>query len=548
MLIAIVFFIYTFITCFYTGKLVSEKLLKVSFDNQFHYIGIGIISITAIGRVLSLFITVSWIFQIGILQMTIASVRNGKDGFIPNFIKNNKLLLAIALIIIGFFCSQQSISYDEALYHSSFIAWLNDYGIVKGLGNLHGRLAFDSNWHLFDAIYNFKGLLNQPLNIINGFFLLWILCFFLNERAIRMSDESVKTLSVLAIIFLFFPVVFVYHVIDPSADYVSIFWTFLLLYEVYFFRAKNSHSSMLALVGITVIFLITIKLSVAILVLLGLSIFIDFKATKKYLLPICIIACVIVLPWLASNYLISGYIVYPYININALHPIWKVPDAIAAHEMVGIQYAPFGRWLGMDLDTVKQLDALTRYKLFLVKLRTPDKLMLFAPSVLFLFALLKSLKKEQGDLYKGLAILTAFAGYVIVLVSAPDFRFAAGYIYFILVVVLIKVRFRIPIVVAYLACVAQILVAVKLYAHLKPLVVNPSTHRSNGITFNFMLPEKYPHCPHSTTVIDGQSFYLFNEQMAQFNWDEIPAMYTPANNIHLIGGTLKEGFYTRPSK
>jgi hypothetical protein len=43
-------------------------------------------------------------------------------------------------------------SYDAGLYHLSSIRWISSYPIVPGLGNLHGRLAFNSSYFLFQAL------------------------------------------------------------------------------------------------------------------------------------------------------------------------------------------------------------------------------------------------------------------------------------------------------------------------------------------------------------------------------------------------------------
>ncbi|MDR1863585.1 MAG: hypothetical protein LBQ67_06670, partial [Treponema sp.] len=44
------------------------------------------------------------------------------------------------------------VNYDTDLYHAQTIRWLNEYGTVPGLGNLHSRLGFNSSWHTFAAL------------------------------------------------------------------------------------------------------------------------------------------------------------------------------------------------------------------------------------------------------------------------------------------------------------------------------------------------------------------------------------------------------------
>lgn len=46
----------------------------------------------------------------------------------------------------GAICSRVVVWYDTGLYHALRIQWLHDFGHVRGLGNLHHRLAMESGW------------------------------------------------------------------------------------------------------------------------------------------------------------------------------------------------------------------------------------------------------------------------------------------------------------------------------------------------------------------------------------------------------------------
>ena len=50
-------------------------------------------------------------------------------------------------------------AYDLDLYHIQIIRWLNEYGLVPGIGNLHSRLAIASSWLTLAALIN-----HGPLN------------------------------------------------------------------------------------------------------------------------------------------------------------------------------------------------------------------------------------------------------------------------------------------------------------------------------------------------------------------------------------------------
>ncbi|MGV2435393.1 MAG UNVERIFIED_CONTAM: hypothetical protein LVT10_11320 [Anaerolineae bacterium] len=46
--------------------------------------------------------------------------------------------------------------YDAGLYQIQSVMWSNQFPIVRGLGNLHGRLAFNNSFHLYIAWLNLQ--------------------------------------------------------------------------------------------------------------------------------------------------------------------------------------------------------------------------------------------------------------------------------------------------------------------------------------------------------------------------------------------------------
>lgn len=63
-------------------------------------------------------------------------------------------------------------NYDSGLYHLSAIRWINEYPIVPGLGNLHGRLAFNSSFFTYVAALNLYPYFGNGRSIANSFLML----------------------------------------------------------------------------------------------------------------------------------------------------------------------------------------------------------------------------------------------------------------------------------------------------------------------------------------------------------------------------------------
>ncbi len=543
-------FLYAFGICYFIGASVTA-FLRLQFTNKLYNIGIGLVAITVLARLWAFFFGISWSFQLLLLLLTVFSVWTRKAElrtFITGkYLKANWLVLSILFIAVSFFCSQQSVTYDEGLYHASFIKWLNEYGIVSGVANLHVRLGFNSNWHLFASVFNFDFLFGQPLNQLNGFLALWAVALFLNERMIWADNQRIVRFAYAAVLFILFPLMAVYYFIDPSADYVVAIMALLVFYELYFYKDKKSPFSNIVFIGIIAVFLFTVKLSAFYLILAALLPLVYGRRYPRVLLYFIVAGLLITVPWLLSNYYLSGLLIYPYLNMPVLHPLWKVPEELTKQEILNIRYFPFVRLAGLSREALEHMDMLTKYKLLLLNIRALDKLLIFVTLLLYSYYFIKNLIVKNRDRFKITAVGLGLLGLLITLLSAPDFRFYAGNTYFIICVFIVELRWRIISArFAVLVCFAEIILTVFLYVRFKPKVLNPAFNRSNHLTFNPLLPEKYPVCDNTPVYINSTKFYLFNENQGQLNWDKIPSIYTfsPAN-ISMIDTTdIRKGFFS----
>jgi len=71
------------------------------------------------------------------------------------------------------------INFDSGLYHFNKIRWINAFPIVPGLGNLHGRLAFNQSFFTYAAALNFYPFFGHGRSIANSFLLLLTIATFI---------------------------------------------------------------------------------------------------------------------------------------------------------------------------------------------------------------------------------------------------------------------------------------------------------------------------------------------------------------------------------
>ena len=69
----------------------------------------------------------------------------------------------------AYFASRGLQHTDTGIYHAQAIRWYEEYGLVKGLGNLQQHFAYNSAYLAYAAAFSMKWLVGQSLHGTNGF-------------------------------------------------------------------------------------------------------------------------------------------------------------------------------------------------------------------------------------------------------------------------------------------------------------------------------------------------------------------------------------------
>lgn len=67
-----------------------------------------------------------------------------------------RLFLAVLVLLMAYGTSRGYMHVDTGLYHAQAIRWIEEYGVVPGLGNLHSRFAYNSAAFPLCAIYGMR--------------------------------------------------------------------------------------------------------------------------------------------------------------------------------------------------------------------------------------------------------------------------------------------------------------------------------------------------------------------------------------------------------
>ena len=87
------------------------------------------------------------------------------------------LLAVLIVLLLVYITAGNTWHYDTDLYHAQAIRWIEQFGVVKGLGNLHNRFAYNSAFFCLQALFSLKFAVNQSLHSLNGFVAAVMLCY-----------------------------------------------------------------------------------------------------------------------------------------------------------------------------------------------------------------------------------------------------------------------------------------------------------------------------------------------------------------------------------
>lgn len=269
------------------------------------------------------------------------------------------LYLAIFLLM-AYGTSHGLMHYDTDLYHAQAIRWIEEFGVVKGLGNLHLRLGYNSASFALSALYS-GAFLGKPMHAMAGYFALLLAWQSADIKSIARRQYIILSdfVRVVAIYYLF---TIFDEMVSPASDYfMATMVLYIVIHWLDLYAAHERAFLPYALLSICAVYITTIKLSAAPLVLLAIYpiVYIVKKNGKKGIISIalCVLLCfVIAIPYFVRNVIQTGWLVYPFTGIDLFNFAWKIPYETAlsdANEItvygrgftdVSMIAAPFTEW------------------------------------------------------------------------------------------------------------------------------------------------------------------------------------------------------------
>lgn len=284
--------------------------------------------------------------------------------------RGRRLLYGFLVLLFAYGSSRGYMHYDTGLYHAQSIRWIEEYGVVPGLANLHNRFGYNSAAFALCALYGGGGLTKYPMHCVQGFFALicavkcTALCDLAGRKRVCLSDFiSAGCVFYLVAVFR--------ELVAPASDYFAMLILFFVL-MCWTELVERGEEEILpyALLSLYLVYAATVKLSAAVLLVLVLRPAVLLIRQKKWkqIAGYIGLGVLIAFPYLVRNVLISGWLFYPFTFFDIFPVDWKISKGYADSDAAEIQvYAkeifdvyqknkPFAQWFPNWLSAQTALD------------------------------------------------------------------------------------------------------------------------------------------------------------------------------------------------
>lgn len=544
----ILIWLYMLFTCYVIGFacisiIKGKETYQCEKETSYLYAGLG--AVTVYAQFFSIFWKVGLMANLILLLVCILCIILFRKGLLEN-LHTFRLTItpAKAAVILLFFLvfaygtSTGTIHYDTGLYHAQSIRWIEEYGVVPGLGNLHSRLAYNSAAFCLSALYSMAFLGGQSYHCCVGFlaFLLAQVCMesFTGERIRKPQLSDFARLTGIYYLLIIFD-----EMVSPASDYFMVLLVFYIIIRwLELIEKKESSYFPYALLCVLCVIVLTVKLSGALILLLTLKpawMMIKEKRIKE-IFRFSGAGILSVLPFLIRNVILSGWLIYPFTSIDLFSFAFKIPKGMADYDAKEIQVWGRGfhdveryeesvaKWLP---EWIKNLDGTN--KIFLAMALGGVVMLL----LLTVYAGVKRKKAMADFLHVAGTIMFCFLFW---LLTAPLIRYGCVFLWLLPVLVwgylYLKVspqldRFKIYVILAGAFCLYKLTAfGMEVY---------------NGATAEYLIYQKdYENFETAAYELHGITFY-YPVEGDRTGYRDFPASPIKAEDIFL-GNRIEDGF------
>ncbi|MCI6331048.1 MAG: hypothetical protein SO165_02240 [Lachnospiraceae bacterium] len=468
------------------------------------------------------------------------------------------IVFSIFFVAALFFTTEGNFFSDSGYYHEQSIRWIEEFGTVKGSVHILKRLAYNSCYFCQCALYSMRDIFSQSLHCLSGFYGILVMGY-----ALAGFNKSIRTNAIRLAPFVYF-ILLCSEITSPASDYPLVFSVFYVVIRWFELSdEEEEHYSPYALLSLFVVFLISIKLTVGCLILIVIKPAIAMIKEKriKEIITSIMAGIIILLPYFIRNYIICGWLIYPFTKIDIFNPDWKLPmrHVQADADEIKVWGRGMGQIGGQVTDSIKVwLPHWWEY------MSVPNRMIVASAIIVLSVYLVYRVCRFISEVIRHGIRKTATE---VVIDNIDRYIFEAALLFSLLYWFFESPLFRYGvcyIIVAMFYAIGDMLgkawnksVIIKVAVVL--ICVLTMIPFTNGIIeyfkWNyecilyysdyeyFVMQEDYPRVEYGTTEINGVTFYYPKEELGQIGYHMFPALwFNGTDNVESRGDKITDGY------
>ena len=475
---------------------------------------------------------------------------------------STRIIKVIAFLIFFvaalFFTTEGNFFSDSGYYHEQSIRWIEEFGTVKGSVHILKRLAYNSCYFCQCALYSMRDIFSQSLHCLSGFYGILVMGY-----ALAGFNKSIRTNAIRLAPFVYF-ILLCSEITSPASDYPLVFSVFYVAIRWFELRDDNEeHYSPYALLSLFVVFLISIKLTVGCLILIVIKPAIAMIKEKrvKEIITSIMAGIIILLPYFIRNYIICGWLIYPFTKIDIFNPDWKLPmrHVQADADEIKVWGRGMGQIGGQVTDSIKVwLPHWWEY------MSVPNRMIVASAIIVLSVYLVYRVCRFISEVIRHGIKKTATE---VVIDNIDRYIFEAALLFSLLYWFFESPLFRYGVCYIFIAMfyaigdmlgeawnksviikVAVVLICVLTMIPFTNGIIEYFKWNYECILYNsdyeyFVMQEDYPRVEYGTTEINGVTFYYPKEELGQIGYHMFPALwFNGTDNVESRGDKITDGY------
>ncbi len=343
MVVVLLSYVYIFLMCLIAGVAIRKALsrfIPIPSEERIGITGIvttGLVTLTVYAECFSIFYKVGAVCHaLMLIILTIGAYKYRKEvsvlltGVRKRFRSKEGVVCLIIVLTSAFYASRGNFHRDTGIYHAQAIRIIEEYGIIKGLGNFQLHFAYNSSYLALCALFTLSFVLPFALHTMTGFIMALFTCYAACGL-MKWTSRVSHTADMARLAIIIYGITVLEYLQSPATDYGAMYMV-LYIMCAWITQAveKKDDSEDIPVYGylaVLSIFTVSMKLSAAALVVIAVLPFILLlkKKMAKETVSFILIGFLSFLPYLVRNVIISGWILYPAEAIDLFNVVWKVP-------------------------------------------------------------------------------------------------------------------------------------------------------------------------------------------------------------------------------